>query len=192
MIIVVAVLLALGGAACGAILAVQRVKRGGLGLQIKNHQWHTTTLAGSVDADALTRARIAVAGLLALDKREAIYFNATRDEAGKPITSDGVYEIRGRVPDARWWSITAYGEDHFLIANQPGIYSLQPDTVALRDDGSFIATLSRMPAGNAWLPSGMPNGEVKRVALSLRLYNVPNSVMNDLAGVELPRIVRVG
>ena len=136
----------------------------------------------------MTRARIAVAGLLALDKREAIYFNATRDDQGMPITSEGVYEIRGRVPDARWWSITAYGEDHFLIANQPGIHSLQPDTVSLQQDGSFLATLSRAPAGNAWLPSG----EAKRVALSLRLYNAPDAVMNDLAGVELPRIVRVG
>ena len=188
MMIILGIVAAFAGGACGAMLAVQRVKRAGLARHISNGQWSTTTLAGSVDADALTRARVAVAGLLALDKREAIYFNATRDDKGDPITSEGIYEIRGRVPDVRWWSITAYGEDHFLIDNPAGIYSLQPDTVAKLDDGSFRATLARAPQGNAWLPSG----QAPRVALTLRLYNAPEAVMNNLHGVGLPSIVRVG
>jgi hypothetical protein len=190
--ILLIIMAALFGAAAGIFIAVRRVRRGGLGAQIVNGQWATTTLAGSTSADALTRARIAIGGLLALDKREAIYFNATHDDKGEPLRSDRSYEIRGRVPEVRWWSITAYGADHFLIENQAGIYSIQPDTAARGADGGIVARLSAKPGGNAWLPSGREEDGGKRLALTLRLYNAPDAVMDNLAAVELPRIVRVG
>ena len=135
---------------------------------------------------------MALHGLLALNRSETIYYTATTDSAGGKLDARCLYRVIGRDPPARWWSITAYGADHFLIDNEAGIYSVQPDTVARLDDGSILASLSAKPAGNAWLPSGKAEDGAKRVALTLRLYNAPDAVMNDLAGIGLPRIVRVG
>ena len=37
--------------------------------------WRVSLLAGSPDADLVTRARVAVGGLLALDRRETLYYD---------------------------------------------------------------------------------------------------------------------
>lgn len=157
---------------------------------VKVGPWGTSLAAGSSSANPYLRAWIARHALLALRKEETIYFSAYTDEDGEPLRGDRDYRIEGRAPDARWWSITAYGEDDFLIPNEPGRYSWGSTEIGLDEEGRFTIHLSRTPKPGYWLPAG----EAKRLCLSLRLYN-PGPAYYDrasLRNVELPRIIREG
>jgi hypothetical protein len=155
---------------------------------VRNGPWGTTLATGSASANPYLRAWIARHALLALRKEETIYFSAYTDDDGKPLRGDCNYRIEGRAPDARWWSITAYGEDDFLIPNEQGRYSWGSTEITLDEDERFTIYLSRDPRPGHWLPTG----EAKRLCLSLRLYNPGPAYYNrsSLRTVELPRIIR--
>jgi hypothetical protein len=93
---------------------------------------------------------------------------------------------RGRDPDARWWSITAYAADDFLIPNPAHRYSVSKTQIARAPDGSFTARVSAAPAPGNWI--ALKPGAF---SLSLRLYNPGASIVADPAHVALPRIVKV-
>ncbi len=155
---------------------------------VKIGPWGTSLAAGSASANPYLRAWIARHALLALRKEETIYFSAYTDDEGEPLRGDCDYRIEGRAPDARWWSITVYGEDDFLIPNEQGRYSWGSTEIALDEEGRFTIQLSRTPKPGNWLPTG----EAKRMCLSLRLYNPGPAYYRreTLREVELPRIVR--
>ena len=77
--------------------------------------WLVNLEAGSSDASTYTRARIALKALLALDRRETLYYIAQQDDAGRLLRSNCRYLISGSIPAARWWSVTAYADDIFLF-----------------------------------------------------------------------------
>ncbi len=112
--------------------------RGGLGGTIAVGPWMTSDVIGSADADPYTRARVAIGGLLALNRSETIYFTAATDSDGEALRMQCTYKIIGSDPPARWWSITAYAADHYLIPNPQDRYSYGGNTVAREDDGSFV------------------------------------------------------
>jgi len=188
MLIGLGVLIVLAGIVAG-VLAARRALRVGatLGAQIRNGAWGTSTLAGSTRADALTRARVAISGLLALDQKECIYFVAARDDSGAPLSAGNEYEIRGEAPDSRWWSITVYGPDYFLIGNPGHRYSYNSQSIALDDSGNFAIRLAPDERPGHWLPTG-----TGRFVLNLRLYNPSETLRQNRAAVALPRIVRIG
>ncbi|MFO0510077.1 MAG: DUF1214 domain-containing protein, partial [Gammaproteobacteria bacterium] len=70
--------------------------------------WLVNLEAGSTDASMYTRARIALKALLALDRRETLYYIAQQDDAGRPLRAECRYLVSGSIPAARWWSVTAY------------------------------------------------------------------------------------
>ena len=150
-----------------------------------NGPWRTDLMAGSQQADMYTRCRVAVHGLLALNPSEAIYFTARTDDSGHPLNCDSTYCIMGRPPDARWWSITAYGADDFLIDNELGLYSYTCDTVEYDSEGNFTIYVSNTPRPGNWLPLGKSSG----FDLCLRLFNPGRSVLENPASVELPHIM---
>lgn len=152
--------------------------------------WGTSLAAGSASANPYLRAWIAKHALLALKKEETIYFSAYSDDDGEPLRGECDYRIEGRAPDARWWSITVYGEDDFLIPNEQGRYSWGSTEIALDEEGRFTIHLSRTPKPGYWLPTG----EAKRLCLSLRLYNPGPAYYSreTLREVELPRIIKEG
>jgi hypothetical protein len=165
-----------------AILAFE--KRAGEN-SFSNGPWRTDLTAGSQQADMYTRCRVAVHGLLALNPSEAIYYTARTDSEGRPLSSDKVYRVVGRPPDARWWSITAYGPDDFLIDNELGLYSFTSDTATLDSEGKFTICVSKTRKSGNWLPLG----NSRTFDLSLRLFNPGKSVRENPASVELPRII---
>ena len=153
---------------------------------ISNGAWRTNLAAGSQDADPYTRAWIAVHGLLALNRSETIYYSAYTDDSGQLFNGDYVYRIEGKAPDARWWSITLYGADDFLIPNDLNRYSYGGNSVTYDKDGKFTIYVSKAQKPGDWLPLG----DQKKFALSLRLYNPGESVRKNPATVELPHITR--
>jgi len=162
------------------------VRRGGLDT-IRNGAWTTNLSVGSTAADPLTRAQVALFGLFALNRSETVYFDATRDDTGEALRSTCIYKVSGMSLPARWWSITAYAPDQFLIPNRAGRYSFNMKSVEPDESGSFSFTAAGGEQPGRWLPTGK-----NRFLLSLRLYNPAPEVVAHPERIALPRIERQG
>lgn len=186
MLISMAVVLA--STALGVYLAHNSIAIGArMESSVFSGNWSTNTVIGSVHADPRTRAYIAKMGLLALSPEETTYYHLY-DYNGEAISSDYVYEIRGDKIPARWWSITAYGDDSFLIENTQKKYSVQSSQIIREPDGSFVIRISREPYAGNWISLG----HAKKVSLLLRLYDPPPEIRQKLDGLELPVIHKIG
>lgn len=152
---------------------------------IANGPWSANLAAGGTGADIYTRTYVALTGLLALNKDETIYYNATKDSAGDALDGACTYRIEGRDPDARWWSFTLYGKDHFLIDTPTKRYSISKTSVVRTADGAFVVRLSTTEEPNNWIATS-PDG----FQITLRLYNPNASVKDNPATVPLPAIVK--
>jgi hypothetical protein len=139
---------------------------GGAGTVEAYGPWEINPLVGSAAAGPWDRARVARHALLGLTREEAVYYVASRDSDGRSLSAEATYRISGGGIPARWWSITAYGPDYFLIPNEPGRYSFNSETVTRGDDGRFALLVGRTPQAGDWLPLG----EAQRFDLLLRLY----------------------
>jgi hypothetical protein len=181
--ILVALVLGSGIGVGSAVLAYDRIASL---RSINNGAWQTSLAAGSEEASLYLRASISEHGLLALNQSETIYYSATKDDAGNELNGNYTYKIEGKSPDARWWSITAYSADDFLIPNELNRYAYSGNSVAYDKDSKFTIYLSKTQQAGNWLPLG----NQKKFALSLRLYNPGESVRKDPAKVDLPHITR--
>ena len=180
---IVAVLIV--GTLLGLFATWATVVRGTMGGGVSDGPWRTSLYAGSSDGGPYLRAGVALHGLLALNRHETIYYTAATDGDGNALSGNCVYLIEGRDPPTRWWSITAYGSDDFLIANAAGRYSVSMNSAARRAGGAFTVTLSKGQGGANWIPVGDGHFNV-----SLRLYNPSTAVAADPAHVALPTITR--
>lgn len=173
----------------GAGSALLTLRSGMTGDKIASGPWETDLTIGSAEANPYTRARVAVAGLLALNRSETIYFTAARDGEGERLRTDCSYRVTGTNPPTRWWSITLYGEDHYLVANPQNRFSYGGETVLRNEDGSFVITVGPEEADGNWLPTGQGHtGDT--FTLTLRLYNPDESAARDPSGIALPQIAK--
>jgi hypothetical protein len=155
---------------------------------IKAGAWTTNPLIGSVQADMYLRAYVARTGLFALGKTEALYYNAFTDEDGDPLRADCDYIIEGGDLPARWWSITAYDKDHFLVPNVLNRYSYNAKNVGRNEQGRYKIQLSPTPKVQNWLPAPRQGN----MSLTLRAYNPGRALAENMGSVELPRITKAG
>lgn len=168
------------------------VTRGGdMGGSVADGPWKTSLVVGSSQSDPYTRARVALHGLLALKRDETIYYTATTDDEGHPLDGHCVYEIKGRDPSTRWWSITAYGDDDYLIPNDENLYSISASSVARAQNGTFHIQVGGLNVHQNkvdanWIPTG-----TKTFSLTLRLYNPGPDVALDPADAVLPTLKKV-
>jgi len=129
--------------------------------------WVHSRAAGSSAADPYTRAIIARAGLLALSAREAVYFSLDRDEHGRPLNESCIYEIQGLPLDARWWSVTLYADDNFLVQNTDRAHSVDASRAGNNAPWAIRVSPVRGDATH-WLSSR----EARRgFIVMLRVYN---------------------
>ena len=153
--------------------------------------WLVNLEAGSSDASTYTRARIALKALLALDRRETLYYIAQQDDAGRPLRSHCRYLLSGSIPSARWWSVTAYADDLFLFPDNEQRYSVSGENLTLKAVGRFSAvTGPETPVSGAlaWIPTPGDRG----LTLTLRLYNPSPEVQMDPGALAVPSIQRQG
>mgnify|MGYP001612849531 CR=1 FL=1 len=155
---------------------------------IHNGPWTTSNNTGSSDANPWERAAIAIAGLYALSRDEAIYFTAFTDSSGNKLRGDCRYRVRGAAPSARWWSLTLYGADHYLVPNSADVYAQSPASLPPMVDGRFDIAVAPNVTGPATLPSPASGA----FSLTLRLYNPPTEVLGQLPALALPEIQREG
>lgn len=164
-------------------LLTTAVEREGL----RNGAWETNLTMGSQEAGMYTRAAIAVGGLFALSRQETLYFTAFQDDDGNMLEARCDYVLEGRELAARWWSMTVYGWDHYLIDNPENRYSYNMANLARQSDDSYQLHLSSNRRPGNWLPTG----DSGVFSVTLRLYNPDASVHEHPATAELPSIRRV-
>ena len=149
--------------------------------------WLVNLEAGSTDASMYTRARIALKALLALDRRETLYYIAQQDDAGRPLRAECRYLVSGSIPAARWWSVTAYADDIFLFPNPDKKYSVSGENPTGRTLGSFRMVTGPTPpitGGIEWVPTP-GKGDL---LLTLRLYNPMPELQADPGALAAPSI----
>lgn len=170
------------GVAIGVGGAALLLRTQALGADTALGPWTTGGNFGSADAGALTRAVVAMKGLLALPASEARYYTATTDSDGQALDGRCRYRVTGNALPARWWSLTLYDADNYLVRNSAGIFSVA--SPALPETGwQVIVAPSR--EGAHWLPTG----GVDRFDLTLRTY-LPAGGLPPAAA--MPRIERLG
>lgn len=162
------------------------IRGNSMGGGVQDGPWRTSLYAGSSEGNMYLRAAVAVHGLLALNRNETMYYTATTDSSGVPLNGRCSYRVRGFDPKTRWWSITGYAADDYLIPNAVHRYSVSKNSVSRDPDGSFSVMVSPHNGGDNWIPviAGAP------FSLSIRLYNPDLSVAADPEHVALPTIVR--
>lgn len=155
------------GLALGVASAWAALTFGGSSFTEHYGRWIHSRAAGSTAADPYTRAIVAREGLLALSANEALYFSLYEDEQGRPLSESCIYELSGRPLDARWWSVTLYARDNFLVQNTDAAHSIDASRVG--NSAPWSARISPV-RGDArhWLSSR----EARRgFIIMLRVYN---------------------
>jgi hypothetical protein len=181
LILLIALILGVGSAIGGIWMTRQ-------GRGIVNGPWKTSLQTGSVEAGMYRRAMVALFGTLALDPSEVIYYISFTDSEGEALSNRCDYRVEGADFDTHWWSLTVYN-NFWLIPNHAGRYSFSSTTTRRGPDGRWQVSLSSEPKETNWLPLGDKPGVLN---LNFRLYNPGPKTMNNLATMDLPKIVKEG
>ena len=129
---------------------------------------------GRYGTDYMGRAATARLGLGANPPEDAIYINSTADGAGQPLNGAMRYRMhfeKTSLPPVRaFWSVTAYDQDGYFIANPISRYAIgDRDRLKFNPDGSLDLYIQSQSPGpdreSNWLPSG--DGPFN---LTIRLY----------------------
>jgi hypothetical protein len=170
----------------GTGAAVHAVRAGFSDGTLASGPWETGRDFGTADASALVRARVALRGLLALPRSEAMYFTARTDSDGHELDGRCGYLIRGGRFDARWWSITLYDRAGYLVSNAWHRHSV--GSAALSPEAADAWTIAVDPAEQPglWIPSA----NATRFEMTLRLYHPGAAYRETPQLTDLPQIAQ--
>jgi hypothetical protein len=179
----ICILLGLGA---GVGYAVSQIRSDDAVKQVKNGPWSTNTDQGTAKASALTRAKVAFNGLLALPPKEAMYYIARTDSAGAPLDGRCTYFVIGKKLAASWWSLTLYQGEGWLVKNDANRWSVAGQILQTNppERGSWLIIVSPDKQDGAWLPTG----RVRNFDLTLRVYHPQGELLSNPAKAELPYI----
>ncbi|MGD0192086.1 MAG: DUF1214 domain-containing protein [Rhizomicrobium sp.] len=149
--------------------------------------WRTNLQIGSESSDLYTRASVALNGLFAIDRSGVVYYVATTDSAGDALRGDCQYEVSGHDPDSRWWSLTAYGADDYLIANPANRYFVDKTSIWRPAGRSFSVAVGSTPQPSNWVPVTGSSFN-----LVLRLFEPAAPIAATPQRADLPAIRRTG
>ena len=135
-----------------------------------------------------SRARVALTGLLALNRSQAIYFTRKVDDLGEPLREDCHYRLSGGPLPGRWWSITAYAADDYLPQNNDDALSV--DASEVRPDGQGRWTAEAGPSRNPAMP-WLSTRKAGYFDLTLRIYNPTPQAQRDFGTIAFPTVERV-
>lgn len=139
------------------------------------------------------RARVALAGLAALPRIEAVYVSASKDGQGRPLTGDKSWRVKipANLPVGAFWSLTMYEQALdgrlFFVPNDLNRFAVGDRSQHLRPerDGSIeLFVQTGKPSGERvvnWLPA--PKG---KFVLMFRAY-LPGAPLLD-GSVRLPPV----
>jgi hypothetical protein len=183
-------LCAVAGLAIGSGAAIYQVRSADLGRQVTNGPWSTNTDNGTADASALARARVALFGLLALPAKEAMYYVARTDSSGAALDGRCTYVVAGTDFDARWWSLTLYRGEGWLVPNATNIYSAGSGSLIMMESKPAQFAIRVGPDIPAETNGFIPTGGVPAFDLTLRVYHPQGALLDDPARARLPSITK--
>jgi hypothetical protein len=181
----IAILLA--GLTLGIGGAVWSLRSASFGDEIRVGPWTTGRNVGTADADIRTRAVVALRGLLALPAGEARYFTARTDSAGRALDGRCTYAVDGADMDARWWSITLYDRQGWLIPNPQRRHSMGTSGIGRAANGGWGFVVTPQWDGPAWIATGQPGP----FELTLRLYRPAGAMAGLPSRSQMPVIERL-
>jgi hypothetical protein len=142
-------------------------------------EWHdpqqavgswTTDVIGKGERQSLVAAAFeARHQLFGLSPDEAVYFYQRYDNEGRALRSDCNYRVNGSLLPGRWWSLTAYGEDGYLIQSNDDRHSVTSSTVTV-GNGGWHADIVGTKTENTGSISSSGAGSFY---LLLRIYQAP-------------------
>jgi hypothetical protein len=160
---------------------------------VKNDIWTTLPSPGDPDRSIYTRAAVAAAGTFASKKPEQAYYQTEIDIEDQPLNGNCLYRLSGEDIESRWWSITAYANDGFLIENTEKLYSYNSETINYNANGGFEIYF----LGDNDFISDVSNENWLRVNqdenfnVSLRIYYPGEEFFSNLRRVNLPIVEKV-
>ena len=160
---------------------------------IENDSWTILPSPGDPIRDLYTRAAVAQYGTFALKKPESAYFSASIDIEDEPLDGKCLYKLTGSDIESRWWSITVYGSDGFLINNNEKQYSFNSENIDFDVNGGFEIFF----ASNNNFINEVSNSNWLRVSelgsfsISLRIYLPGEEFFSNLRRVNLPIIEKI-
>lgn len=194
-IIIIAILSMLLGLGIGVwrISSVQNSKA-----FAKYGSWRGTTDL-PLNRNDLVTTQVTLFALFALPSYEAVYLFAAADDHDQRLNGDGTYYLQGNIHDikAAYWSITAYGNDLYLIPNERSRYSFNSNNLVTDSAGNYKITVSSEKCEGNWLPvhrekraarSWMPFSKDNNFQLVLRIYQGEHNFMEHLDTIHLPVI----
>ena len=174
------------GAALGlGSAAVSIYQLGGSGA-VTIGPWETPVDAGGPGRGMYLRAATAFFAPLALSRQEAMYFWAATDTGGRKLRGNCAYNVHGADLPARWWSITLYGSDHYLVRNPEHRYSFASVNIARSRPGDFNISVGPGPVQGNWLDTA----SVPNFLLLARLYQPSDGAADRPASIAMPVIER--
>ena len=160
---------------------------------VKNDIWTILPSPGDPDRSIYTRAGVAAAGTFASKKPEQAYYQTEIDIEDQPLNGNCLYRLSGEDIESRWWSITAYANDGFLIENTEKLYSYNSETINYNANGGFEIYF----LGDNDFISDVSNENWLRVNqdenfnVSLRIYYPGEEFFSNLRRVNLPIVEKV-
>lgn len=150
--------------------------------------WSGSSVTGSADAGAWLRAQVAISGLLALNKTQAIYFTRKTDDAGDPLREECSYRVTGGAMPGRWWSVTVYAADNYLPMNSDDALSFDATEVSSDAAGQWSAILAPVkPEGSAWASTRNAGA----YDITLRIYQPSAQAQVSLASIAMPKVAKL-
>jgi hypothetical protein len=149
--------------------------------------WVTPLDAGGPGRGPYLRAAAATRATLALSRQEAIYFRTATDSHGDKLRGNCTYLVHGPDLPARWWSITLYGADHYLVPNPENRYAYASVNATRAADGSFAIHVGPTAQQGDWLDTG----KKRRIVLLTRLYQPLPAAASNPAAIIMPAIDRL-
>jgi hypothetical protein len=180
------------GAGLAIITAILLILAQVVAMRTTVNGWSTTMQCGKASNGVLTRAACAQAYFAVNLPEEAVYWTATVDGAGQPLTGAHDYILHfppgGLPPNHAFWSLTMTIAPGYLVANPSNRYSVGDRSGLVPNaDGSIDIYIQRTaPVGHEanWLPS--PSGDFK---LWLRVYQPGSAILSG--AYHVPPVMEV-
>jgi len=156
----------------------------------QNGSWKTFIGIAEDDQPAIMRSLVARIGLGANTKEEAIYLNAHVDTNNDQLISNRNYTIiiPAEMLVHEFWSLTVYGDNHYLCKNNADKYAVASFHDLLKNPDETISIYlgqNEIKPTSNWLPSSIKE---ESISLTLRCYNPTTKMLKDIQSINLPII----
>lgn len=165
--------------------AKAEVARASLRLGVERNGWTTNYRGPRFGTDYLLRAAVAKDQIFVAVPEEAVYPIARVDAQGRKLDGRHRYRIRfapGQLPPVdAFWSITAYDDTGFMIANAANRYSVgdRTDGLVVGKDGSVSIELAATTPATGEAANWLPIAPDAPFYLMMRLYRPRQTVLDQ-------------